>query len=165
MRIEEKDGKLVIVDFDEFDAYKIALNVEKSGLDFYEKLAQETKDEKLKGTLKFLGREENEHIRYFQDALTRLREEKEDPEEDNDLLDAMSFGIIQPYLNHIEDVEQIVNDPKEALKLGILIEQRSIEFYQSCLEKVSGEETKKELSKIIEEEKYHKSLFQELLSR
>lgn len=35
MKVEEKNNKLVITDFNEIDAYKIAYKVEKDGLDFY----------------------------------------------------------------------------------------------------------------------------------
>ncbi len=40
MKIEEREGKLVIVDFNELEAYKVASKIEKDGIRFYDNLIQ-----------------------------------------------------------------------------------------------------------------------------
>jgi rubrerythrin len=96
--IQDREDKLVIVDFDEFEAYRIACKIEKDGLWFYEKLASRTKNTEVGQTLKFLLGEEIKHLQFFEDSLSRLRRDKEDTAEDNDLLTSMDFDIFQPLI-------------------------------------------------------------------
>lgn len=106
--------------------------------------------------------QENDHLKFFQDCLFELRKGQEDENEDDDLLEAMEFGIFQPYKS-IQDLEKILTQPKEALKLGVIVEEKSIKFYESCRDKVSSLSVKQHLSSIIDEEKKHKALIESVL--
>jgi rubrerythrin len=163
MRIQEKEDKLVIVDFDEFEAYRIACKIEKDGMMFYKKLASEVKNNDVRQALDFLLGEERKHLQFFEDVLSRIRHDREDTAEDNDLLTSMDFGIFQPYQG-IAQLQGIVEDTSKALRLGIAIENKSIKFYQACLQNVSAPQTKSELGLIIEEEKRHKDLLDTFLA-
>jgi len=162
MKIEEKDSKLVITDFSEIEAYKIAYKIEKDGLSFYKEIISKIDDPKIKEAFDFLIGQEGDHLKFFQDSLFELRKRQEDENEDDDLLEAMDFGIFQPYKS-MQELEKILTQPKEALKLGVVIEEKSIKFYQSCREKVSSPSAKEHLGSIIEEEKKHKSLIESML--
>ena len=48
MRIEEREGEIVISSFNELEAYKIATKIEKDGIDFYAKLINSAKNETVK---------------------------------------------------------------------------------------------------------------------
>ena len=164
MKIEEKDGKFIIADFNELDTYKIACKVEKDGLIFYKKLSQAIDDPQTKKLIEFLLEQENEHLKFFQGCLDEIRESKEDNFEEDDLLNSMDFGIFWPYQS-IEDLERILKDVKKAIKLGMAIEDKSVKFYEVCKENVSSEDVKLELNNIIEEEKKHRELFRNLLNK
>lgn len=159
MKIREKEDELVIVDFDEFEAYRVACKIEEDGLRFYEKLASKIKNSGVVQALEFLIGEERKHLRLFEDSLSRLRDDKEDTAEDNDLLASMDFGIFQPYQS-IAELENIMEDTSRALRLGIAIEDKSIKFYQACRQGVSTDDAKAELELIIGEEKKHKGLLE-----
>ncbi len=162
MKVEDKKDKLVIVDFDEFEAYRIACKIEEDGLRFYEKFANRAEDAGVTETLKFLLGEERKHLKFFEDSLSHLRQDKEDSAEDNDLLTSMDFGIFQPYQS-ITELEDILDDVPKALRLGVAIEDKSIKFYQACRQNVSADKAKSELDFVIEEEKKHKELLDNLL--
>lgn len=163
MKIEEKADKLIITDFSDLEAYKIAVTIEKNGIFFYEKLAAQQIGEKDKETILFLLGEERKHLKFFETLLNKVRSEKES-NEDEDLLESFDYGIFWPYEN-MEDVPGIVQDKAKALKLAALVENKSVEFYSKCRENVSAQETKRELEKIIEEEKKHKALFAAMLEK
>ena len=162
MKIQEKKDTLVIVDFDEFEAYRIACKIEQDGLQFYEKLAGKAENSGVSQTLNFLLGEERKHLKFFEDSLSRIRNEKEDSAEDNDLLTSMDFGIFQPYQS-IAELEDTVKDMPKALRLGVAIEDKSIKFYQACSGNISSAETKNGLALIIGEERKHKDLLETLL--
>jgi len=163
MKIEEKEGKLIVTDFNEIEAYRIASKIEKDGIGFYEKLSSAAKNKELKNALRFLLQEEKKHLKFFEDCLTKLRQEKEDVWEDDDLLTSLDYGIFQPYQS-IEQLENILRDAGKALRLGLIIEEKSIKFYEICREKISGLQAKKEISYIIDEENRHKQLLEDVLT-
>lgn len=147
MRIEEKEGNLVITDFNELEAYKIACKIEADGIDFY----------KSKEVFNFLLAEEQKHLKLFNELLFKLKEGREDSFEGDDLLSTIDYGIFMPVKK--------INSPREALQLGIIIEDRSIKFYEFCKDRVSSNTAKKEISNIISEEHKHKELLEEMLKK
>jgi len=159
MRIEEKEGKLIITDFDELEAYEIASAIEKEGIRFYTELKNQQKDNNVKEMLEFMVQDEKNHLKFFESARIDLEAKLERPDEDNDLAGSMNFGIFQPYKS-IENLNDVINDNKKALKLGLVSEKKAINFYHECKNRVSSQETKKELEKIIFEERKHKALFE-----
>jgi rubrerythrin len=162
MKIQEKNGRLTISDFDEFDAARIACKIEKDGMWFYEKLKNSMTDADIRKSVDFLISEEKKHLGFFEDTLEALRRQKEDVHEDDDLLSGMDFGVFEPYQS-IAELENIVSTPAKALRLGIAIEDKSIQFYEACRGLVSGADTKAALAGIIVEEKRHKALLQKML--
>lgn len=164
MRIEEKNGNLVIVDFDEADAYKIACKIEKDGICFYKDLRDKSGDEKIKTEMEFLLKEENGHLKLFEELLSKIEREKEDTSEENDLLDSLDYGVFQPYQG-IGGLQQALNDPKKALKLGIIIEDKSIKFYEACKGHLTSSKAIEEVVSIIREEYRHKQKLEALYGR
>lgn len=160
MKIEEKNGRLTITDFNELEAYKIACKIENDGISFYGKLREGIKDPRASELIDFLIGEERKHLKLFSEWLEGL--DIEDGFEGDDLLRYIDYGIFAPY-KEIKDLKDIIVEPARAIRLGISIEGKSIEFYESIKDKVSGDSTKFGLQRIIEEEKGHKRLLEELL--
>lgn len=159
MKIKEENGRLVITDFDEIEAYRIACAIEKDGIKFYQKMLGCVHSFEAQHTLEVLIGEEKKHLKFFEECLYRLRETKEDLSEENDLLSSMDFGIFQPY-ESIDEMCDIVEDLKKAINLGIIIEKKSIDFYEICKKSISSPEVKKELELIIGQEHQHKELLE-----
>lgn len=164
MKIQDKDGKLQIVDFNEVDAYKIASKIEQDGITFYENLAQGVKDPAAKNKLQYLLGEEKKHLSFFQDCLSQAGEDIADGFEDDDLLSYMDYGIFQPY-EHMSQMKDVIDDVDKALDMGIIVEDRTAKFYQACKDKVSSQKTKQELQNIIQEEERHKELLIGMLNK
>lgn len=162
MKIEEKKGKLLITDFDEFEAYRIAVAIEKDGIQFYEKLRESSLGPKVKGALEFLKKEEARHLSIFEQLLQEMRDRGADSSEDNDILSGMHFGIFEPYRN-IQDLHSALKSTEQAIKLGLIIEKKSIAFYQACKDKVSSGKVVDELARIIKQEERHKALLEGML--
>lgn len=162
MKIKEHEGKLVITDFDEIEAYEIASTIEKEGIRFYVKLKNQQKDAGIRQMLEFMVQDERKHLKFFESALDNLKAKLERDDEDNDLVTSFDFGIFQPYAS-MENLKDIISDNKKILKLGLASEKRAIDFYSECKNKVNSETTKKELEKIISEENRHKSLFEKMI--
>ena len=161
MKIQEIGGKLTVSDFDEFDAARIACKIEKDGILFYARLKEGISDAGIKKSVEFLIDEEKKHLSFFEDTLDGLRQKKEDAHEDDDLLPSMDFGVFEPYQS-IAELENIVTTPAKALRLGMAIEDKSIQFYDACRTLVSDADAKKGLAGIIAEEKKHKALLQKI---
>ena len=162
MKVEEKAGKLVISDFDEFEAYRIASNIEEDGINFYKMIAERAINPEVRETLEFLLDEEEKHLEFFSDCLDAIRQEKEDVSKEDDSVTSIDFGIFQPY-KRLEDMEKIITNIEKALSLGVVIENKSIEFYAACRLHITNEETKEKISNIIEEEMRHKDKFIQLM--
>ena len=162
MKIEEKDGQLTIVDFDEVEAYKISVKIELDGIDFYKKLAAKAVSKQSKETLNFLVNEEERHLKFFQNYLQAIRADKGDSFEEDDLFRTMDYTIFRA--KSTKELKSIVGDSKKALELGLAIEDKSIKFYSSCKDFVGSQASKQEISKIISEEEKHKQLLQDLLT-
>ncbi len=165
MRVEEVKGELVIVDFDEMEAYKIACKIEKDGIEFYQRLLSKLtpENDKAKKILSFLLNEEYEHLKFFEESLFRLRQKKEEDSEDEDILTSMDYGIFSAYQN-IKELQAILDEPAKALRLGIAIEEKSIKFYECCRGHVTSGEVKQELAVIIDEEAKHKEVLADMVS-
>ena len=166
MKIADKDGKLVITDFSEEEAYEIACNIEKEGIRFYKKLKDEQTNDKIIETLEVMVKEEVNHLKFFEFARSELQEALDEEIEDNGLLMSMDFGIF-PSLENIGSAGEDIKGKgsNRALKLGIAVENKAIAFYTECKKKIGSESTKKGLDRIITEEVKHKTLFEEMLQR
>ncbi|HTY45489.1 MAG TPA: ferritin family protein [Patescibacteria group bacterium] len=161
MKIEEKGSKLVVVDFDEFEAYRIACKIEKDGIRFYRKLSESVNNAEAKNILEFLMEEEKKHLRFFEDCVASLRESAEDETEDDDLIPSADFGVFQPYQGIVE-LEKAMSDTRKGLRLGIIIEEKSIQFYGACQQELSAADAKMQIGRIIEEENRHKDLLERM---
>lgn len=164
MKIQEKNGGLVIVDFNELEAYKIASKIESDGISFYTNLSSGIKNKKIQETVNSLIQEEREHLKFFQEKLSVKNQSVEDGFEDDDLLAYMDYGIFKPYQD-VKQMKDLIYDTQKALNLGIMVEDKSIKFYQACQRSVDSADTKKELGNIIKEEEKHKANLEGLLNQ
>lgn len=97
MKIVDQDGKLVVTDFNEEEAYQIACNIEKEGIRFYKKLKTKQTDAKVREMLDFMINDEEKHLKFFESARNELQKQMDVEVEANDLIMSMDFGIFQPY--------------------------------------------------------------------
>lgn len=163
MRIEEKNGNLVITDFSEMEAFKIASTIERDGIHFYEKLSGRVTSTRVRDTLNVLAAQERDHLEFFEGELFKLRERQDDRFEEDDLLTSIDYGIFQPYQS-IGELEKALDTPAKALRMGVIVEEKSVRFYESCRARVVSRSAQEGLAKIIEEEREHTQLLKDMLN-
>jgi len=140
---------------------EIAQRIEQNGARFYRRAAELQKDENKSKLLLQLARMEDEHERIFlkiQDDLT---------EEERSQKAADPFGEMKMYLSAMADTSGGEGSPAavealtgqepigEILKKAIELEKESILYYIGLKDVVPGQLSKKNIEKIIEEEKSH----------
>ncbi len=162
MKIEERDNALVIVDFDELEAYKIARKIENEGINFYKKLVANAKEHAVRQKFQFLLNEEYKHLEFFEERIQRLQGKKGEGFEEDDLLTCFDYGIFQPYKS-IRELGDHVDNIKKALRLGLIVEENSVKFYKKCCDEVSSSKAKTELLIIAEEETQHQKLIAKMI--
>jgi len=164
MKIGNKNDKLVVTDFDEIEAYIIACKIEEDGIHFYKKMLESEKSPKIIEILDFLVKEEQRHLKLFNSRLYELCENSDTDYDENDLLTSIDYGIFKPYKD-AENLGKVINNEKRALSLGIIFENKSVEYYTVLSENVSEEKARSEIANIIEEEKHHKEILENLLKK
>ena len=156
MRVKKVEDKYIITDFNIFEAYRIAVKIEKEGTSLYRYLSNQQQNKELKKVFDYLAGEEREHFRYFNDRLNSLKEQEEEilSPQDKDILTLIDEGIFPPY----RDMEKIAGQmyaQEDVVEFALGVEVRSVNFYQACLEHITLLDVRKELAAIIEEEQKH----------
>jgi rubrerythrin len=149
MRIEEKNGALVITDFDAADALAIALRLEKDGISLYRAWAEKARGG-AKDVLLRLAKEEQAHAAAFAD----LREELGVHDESDDRLAACAnFGVFaaaHPFAQQNATVDEV------AVKaFALSSEQNAISLYRAIAAEMSEPAAKAVIARIIAEEEQH----------
>ncbi|MFH1855961.1 MAG: ferritin family protein [Candidatus Omnitrophota bacterium] len=163
MKVEEIHGALIITDFNQIEAYKIACKIEKDGIEFYKSLLESVGEEDAREEIKFLLREEINHLKFFEHRLDELRQNIEDGFEEDDLFNYLDYEVFEPYRQAREMIADKINNAEKALRLGILIEERAVNFYQACSEQISSL-VKDVVVNIMKEEERHKSILEKMLN-
>jgi len=151
--MEIKVGKdaIIINDFDEIEALKIAMKIENDGEKYYSSVIDKTTDERVKRTFRRLAEDERKHYEIFKGLFeVGLRAKSIDPgsvDSEEGLFDYMEAGIFSK--------DTGAKSVKEAVLNGEIVELRSILFYKELLKNTKNEGGKRALNDIIEEEQMH----------
>ncbi len=134
------------------EVYGFAVAIEQGGFEFYEKLIQASDDTRVKNELKFLRDEEARHKAFFQGEL-RGKGKAEPP------LGPGLGGVLQEeFLRPMDEFyrQAKVSNHREALRFGLALEQKTIDFYGDLRRQSKDPAFLKDLDRIIAEEKKHK---------
>ena len=137
---------------------EMAVQTEKGGRLFYETVAAQTDDDRLRELFRFLADEETRHIAVFQDFARSLRERPEEL--------AYNWEEAVPYLRAVTDSRYFLGEAKalalaresasaeDALVHAIGFEKETLLFYNEMLTLVS-EPSKPAVRRLVAEEKSH----------
>ena len=156
-----KSGSLTIYDFSPVQAYKIAINLEKTSIQFYKDLLKQIKVGATKREINFLIEQEATHLGLFQGLLDKEKEVSEDPFEEDDIVKYMNTHVFSLYPE--EEKAKKMEHRHTALEEAMHMEKRSIIFYEGCLAQTKTPQARQAFTKILEEEKRHLAKFAELL--
>jgi rubrerythrin len=136
---------------------EIGIQIEKNGRDFYNTLAEKSKNPKAIELFKFLAGEEEKHIVAFQEILEKV-EKYEPPESYPGEYFAYMKALAGEHIFTQKDQgkQQAVkaSGEKEAVNMGIGFEQDSIVFYEG-MKKVVPEFGQKIIDELIIQEQAH----------
>ncbi len=135
-----------------------AIAIERYGQEFYARFAQAVPDRKGKALMKGLGDDEKEHeellSKHYKSLFKRTPPKKI-------AVDIGARAVKEIFALRKEEKKK---DPTiEILQIGILVEQKSVDFYTDNAAKVADDELKKLLVTLIDIEKGHKALLEENL--
>ncbi|MEO0087056.1 MAG: ferritin family protein [candidate division WOR-3 bacterium] len=140
------------------EVLEMAIQIEKSGYQFYSKSKEKTKAEKLKQLFDFLAGEELRHMEAFNEIKNRLKTTPYtlpfDWEEVKLYLKVITDSHFFSGEDKVLNLMERAKNEKELIDLAIAFEKETLLFYYEILNLVAQEETPVVL-KLINEEKAH----------
>ncbi|MFY9176705.1 MAG: ferritin family protein [Caldicoprobacterales bacterium] len=148
--------------FNDLEALKIAMDIERRGEKFYTAAANKLDGDEIKKILMDLAAQEKEHEKTFK-VLYREAASQEDKFDDTYLfnpevsayLSAMVETAVFPSDEELDGIIRNINDAEDALMLGIQAEKDSILFYTEMIIYSKLVEAKDAFRKLLNEEKKH----------
>ena len=158
------------ITFNAFEIFEMAEQIERNGVKFYRKAAQNISDRKMRQMLLNLADMETEHEKTFADMKNQLSDEARelkvfDPENEMALyLQAMANGHVFNLNKDLSEQLKGNETAEEILKLAIDAEKDSIVFYLGLKDFVPVKAGKDKVEAIIKEEMAHIAVLNQRLS-
>lgn len=144
---------------------EMAVQTEKTAGNFYDRIAQTTTNDKLRGLFGFLADEERKHVQVFEKiGRTLVDSSIEQPhnwEEAALYLKAITDSRYFPGGDKALDVAREASTPAECLTVALSFEKETLLFYHELTEMV-GPDARLVVAALIAEEKNHIRRIQEL---
>ena len=149
------------------EIFDVAINIERKGKEFYEKLAQQVDNPKSKEIFIYLAEQEKEHESFFRQLKEKILGKKEfntlydywEDQEKQEYLSYIAKSEIFPYMEK-ESVVTSLDNIKKILAYAIIVEKETILFYREILDAIHEKapqmmEEKASLLALINEERKH----------
>lgn len=137
------------------DIFEIAIQMEKEGAVFYYDLADKAPTKGFKTIFKMLAEDEEKH----QEVFTKLKNKSESVMVPTKVADK-AMSIIRGFKK--EDFEK-EKAQMQVYERALNVEKMSIEFYEAQMGNLETEEMRKNVEEILNEEKRHYSMLEELI--
>jgi len=154
MKLTSHGKEIIITDFDEIDALRLAVKLEADGIKYYTELAKKVGNEDMKKMLLRLAKEEEKHSAKFR-AWLESRGGQANEEQDFEGIDTGVFGDIWS----VDATLSKIGSDLDILSLGEWAELNSINFYKAILKNSESEPGKNTIKDIIKEEQDHLKAF------
>lgn len=146
---------------------EIGIQIEKNGRDFYNIMANQSKNSKAKELYKYLEGEEEKHIVAFQkvlDSVQRYEPQEAYPGEYFAYMNALASNYVFTQKDKGKEIAKKMSSGKAAIDYGIGAEKDSIIFYEG-MKKVVPEYEHKVIDEIIGQEQEHLRKLSELKNK
>jgi len=141
-------------------AIRTAIKLEEDGIVFYQKAAEKTSHPFGKRMFLSFAGDEKRHLTVLKEILADLKFSDFDRFFEGKNPREKIRSIFREVKSEIKERIAANPDELEALKIGMDMESKSVEFYQGALEKTQDSHQKAFLRRLIEEEKEHYELLQ-----
>jgi rubrerythrin len=146
------------------DAILVSLSIEKQGLKFYEKAARKSQDPKVQKMFQYLADEEKEHIQTLQEKAQFLQpvlhKKAASRKQVENFIAKKLQGKVFPEMKGGKGAD--FSSDAEALDIGILSEQKSIEMLNELLLNEKKLDVRAIFMHLLVEEKRHLACLEEL---
>jgi rubrerythrin len=136
---------------------ELGIQVEKNGLDFYNTMAGQSKNQKAVGIYRYLAEQEAHHLEVFQKILDKT--DKYEPaglgaDEYFDYMNALASEHVFTRKDKGRELAKKAKSDKEAVDIGIRAEEDSIIFYEG-MKKVVPAYDQRIVDEVIAQEQGH----------
>jgi rubrerythrin len=158
---QEKGKPMAQMFFNEVEAAKIAQNLERNGLSFYQKAAEQAKDQATADVFNQLAEDEKDHLAHFEELEEKLQSERRTGSgysDDPDLNAYIDRLLKTQVFGDESDVARLAEQSEsdyESLAVGIRAERDAITFYQEMLDFIDSKAAKEAFEHILKEERKH----------
>ncbi len=145
--------------FNAYEALRIATEMERDGLAFYEALAGAAKDAKVRKLALRLAEEERDHIRRFEEMIDAERFDNAWSVDDLQLIDDYLNATVKRGVftgpEAARKIAESVSNLGEALSLAIHMERMTVQYYEKLHAACTYDTGRKAFAQLVEEEKRH----------
>jgi rubrerythrin len=157
----EKFSELGLGDHSVEDMYEVAVHIEQGGYDFYAQIIEGSDNPQVKNEVSSLRDDEAKHKAFFQEQL-KARGHAASAELSDELKSWLDREFVKPMAEVLKN-RGLTSNP-QALQLGIRLEQKTIDLYESLKAQGSEAGVLEDLQAIIDEEYKHKRKLNLLLA-
>ncbi|MDD4954303.1 MAG: ferritin family protein [Candidatus Omnitrophica bacterium] len=139
------------------EVVQIGVQIEQNGRDFYNTLAKQSKNPKIKEVFGFLAKEEEGHIKVFQGILDKTQKYEPqglDADQYYAYLNSLASESVFTRKDKGKEIAAGIKSDKEAIEVGIGAEKDSIVFYEE-IKKVVADYDAKVVEEVIGQEQGH----------
>lgn len=159
MKVDYSGDQIRFYDFNAEESYRIARKLEEESIALYASIVDKLSDHKIRDAVDLLLKEERCHKHAIDEQLSRLGADDHDVEHVTDIIDS---GVVTPLEQ--ADIEKVLCNSVEAVRLGISLENRAIRFYNAILENTADPEGRAAIENIIAQENDHRSRLEALIA-
>lgn len=147
--------------FNAGEAFKLAVQIEENGREFYEESQKHIESAEIKALFSDLALQEIGHKKKFETLLAQLPPESAapavwDPENETDrYIKAMADHHVFVSGVNVKDEIDRIRDAEDALKLAIGFEKDSVIFFLGIEEATTGKKDRELIRILIKEEQEH----------
>jgi rubrerythrin len=141
-----------------FEVMEMAVQTEKSGKSFYETVAAQLREDKVKSLFDFLAGQEAQHVQVFEEISRTVKAAPGDEPYDWDEVALYLHAIVQSrYFLNPDKAKQLaaaVTTPAQAIEHALAFETETLLFYHEVVGMVSAA-NRPAVERLIAEEKSH----------
>lgn len=137
------------------DMLDYAITMELEGKEYYEKQAAINKNNRLHVVFTFLATQEKQHA----EILMRMKDNRKGIPYENEKMEVKSlFSNLDDFKSEIS----VIGKQLDVYRFALDIEEKSIKVYEEMYEKAEDEEDRNLLAFLIDQEKAHYEMFNQL---
>jgi len=137
------------------DVIDFAVNLEREGAMYYERLAHMTKNKKARKIFQSFAEDERLHEETFKKLKESEKESTINVSIEAEIAELVNTISQEDILPNITDKEIENLHPLSAIKLGLKTEKNALKLYKQVLKKIKSDEGKKIIKALISEEEQH----------